>query len=650
MIGWSPLLPAAVVLPAVLFAVAAAVWAYRRGGGPALPRALGLLLLALLLAGPELVRPTVVTDPPVLALVLDASASMARSDAGEDRTRAAAAEAALAAVAAGAGPAWRVERWAVDTAVVPGWRSPGSGGTDLDALGELLAGRPAAVVLASDGADRGSGAVAERFAAAGVPVSCLGVGSTDPAANAAVRLDAPSPSAFIGQDLAITATISASPALHGRQARLHLGDEERTVTLAAELRVTVTRPAGARAGTFAITARLDALPEEITAADNRAELVIPVVDRRLNLVVIEGQPWFDTAAAVRAWRRDRQLAVSTYQRLGERTLAAGPVAGETAPPVATSLATADLVVLGVASERVLDAAGRTALTAALERGAGLLLLGGWRPADDPGAAFDPLLWRDAPRSREATASAGPAAGRFALGEAAALAKMPGLEVADHGGLRPLAEVVLGSNEHPLLVAGRHGAARTASVAASGWWRWHQADPVLAERLWRQLAKALAPGGGGALNADRDRYRRGAVARLAVAEGVAMVRVTAPDGTAGDLVVRGGAATVTLDQTGRWAIAADSATLTIVVEEDVREVVDDARDDARLARLATTTGGSVADPAQAAALGAALARRADLGAAAPERFALATAWWWWMPLLAALLGWEWWQRRRRHGVV
>jgi hypothetical protein len=88
----------------------------------------------------------------------------------------------------------------------------------------------------------------------------------------------------------------------------------------------------------------------------------------------------------------------------------------------------------------------------------------------------------------------------------------------------------------------------------------------------------------------------------------------------------------------------------VVEEDVRDVVDDARDDARLARLATTTGGSVADPAQAAALGAALARRADLGAAAPERFALATAWWWWMPLLAALLGWEWWQRRRRHGVV
>jgi hypothetical protein len=302
------------------------------------------------------------------------------------------------------------------------------------------------------------------------------------------------------------------------------------------------------------------------------------------------------------------------------------------------------VVLGLAGERVLDAAGRAALAAAVDRGAGLLLLGGWRPADDPAAAFDPVLWRDAPRSREARIVAGPAAERFALGTSDNLARMPALEAADIAGLRPLAEVVLGTADHPLLVTGRQGRARTASLTASGWWRWHQADPALAERLWRQLAKSLAPGGGDAVTADRDRYRDGDTARLVVPGGAASVRITRPDGAVVEAPVRNGTASVLLDQVGRWAFATGA----VVVEPDVRELVDDARDDARLVRLATVTGGRVVEPAGAAALGGALARRADLGAAAPERISLVNAWW--LPVLALLLGWEWWFRRRRHGVV
>lgn len=666
MIAWMPPLPAGITVPLLLVTLAVIVWTYRRGSWPACLRATALGILALVLAGPEWIEPARIADPPVLALVLDASGSMARTDTQAGTSRHAQARAALEAVAAAAGPGWKPMKWSLTDQLTAGWPDDAAAeplstlprATDFNALGELISAdsttRPAAIMLASDGADRGNATIDRTLAAANVPVSAYAVGSAQAASNIAVRLEAAAPSAFIGQDVAITAIVTASQDLLGRQARLTIDGEVRTITLAHEVRLTCTRTAGETAGELVVAANVDALPGEITDLDNHAHLAMPVVDRRLNVVLIEGQPWFDTAGAMRAWRRDRQLSVTSFQRLGSRTLVAGPGPdAQVEAKLADVLATADVIVLGIELARLVDPPAQAALTAAIERGAGVLLLGGWRPADDLATAWDPLLWRAQPQSSAVPPRVGPGADAVSLINAALLPKLPPLMTPNPAGLRPFTSVVLGTAQRPIIVTGRHGRARTACVTASGWWGWHQAEPKAAERLWRQLVKAVATGGTPLLMADRDRYHAGMQVRLAVSQPatlapIANVSVTDPEKAASSVPVHDGVAVMPVPRAGVWQCAVSGQQLTIVVEADVREVVDDARDEARLARLAARTGGRLgADPVQ---LGAQLARRADLGVAAPRRTSLATAWWWWMPLVGALLAAEWSIRRRRHGVV
>ena len=671
-----PPLPAGITVALLLVTLAVVIWAYRRGSRPAYLRATALVILALVLAGPEWIEPARIADPPVLALVLDASSSMARADTQAGTTRRAQARAALEAVAAAAGPGWKPMKWSLTDQLTAGWpddavspsvspsgstsasTSDSGRATDFNALSQLLSAdsgtQPAAIMLASDGADRGDATIDSKLAAANVPVSAYAVGSALAASNIAVRLEAAAPSAFIGQDVAITAVVTASQDLLGRQARLTIDGDARTITLAREMRLTRTRTAGETAGELVVAAHVDALPGEITDLDNHAHLALPVVDRRLNVVLIEGQPWFDTAAAMRAWRRDRQLSVTSFQRLGSRTLVAGPGPDvQTDPKLVEALATADVVVLGIELARIVDPPAQAALTAAIERGTGVLLLGGWRPTDDLATGWDPLLWRDQPQSLSMPPKVGPGADAVSLIDAALLPKLPPLMPPMPAGLRPFTSVVLGTVQRPIIVTGRHGRARTACVTASGWWGWHQAEPKAAERLWRQLVKAVATGGTPLLMADRDRYHAGMQVRLAVSQPataapIANVSVTDPEKAVSSVAVHDGVAVMPVPRAGIWQCAVSGQQLTIVVEADVRELVDDARDEARLARLAARTGGRLGtDPVQ---LGAQLARRADLGAAAPRRTSLVTAWWWWMPLVGALLAAEWWIRRRRHGVV
>src|SRR5208283_2111811 len=154
---WEPLLPSWLMILVVLVAAGAAAWTYRAPSWVAALRFAALVVLALFLANPVRVMPDMKRELSRLALVLDSSGSMAFDDASG--TRLAAGRAALKAVADGLGGRYRMEQWHLADQLSAGSATQAAGGTAFDGLSRFahadVTSPVAAVVLASDGGDRG---------------------------------------------------------------------------------------------------------------------------------------------------------------------------------------------------------------------------------------------------------------------------------------------------------------------------------------------------------------------------------------------------------------------------------------------------------------------------------------------------------------
>jgi hypothetical protein len=654
-----PLVPAGVMAMVALATVMIAVLVYRRPSWPAWLRLAAVLLVAALLANPVLVHGAAERLPARLALVLDTSASMAVHDPGAQGTRLERGRAALATIEHALGGRYRIETFSLADALTAGSAASAAGGTSFDALARFTESPPAALILASDGGDRGTIPPDQALAAAQVPVFALAIGSQAPACNAAVRLEPSSPTAFPGQDVTLTAVVTATGDALGRQSDLVItaadGAEvlHRTVTLSAEQQLAVALSVGDGAGERSWSARLAPVAGEVTDADNRSAAVVEVVDRAIRLVVIEGQPYWDTSFAVRAWRRDRQLAVASTYRVGNRRLRAGKDVPETL--TAESLKSVDVVVIGAQTDSLLDAAQAAALVAFVDHGGGLLFLGAGsdRDAASPLSALDPLLHRQGRRD-EVVPSMTDAGRHLALlptGDAgAALARVASGLIAD---VRPRTDILVGSGQQPLVVSRRQGAGMVASVNAEGMWRWTlnahaESDVEVAGRFWRQLVKTLVHDEQGRLSSDRPRYRVGQEALIS-APGDAPVVVHDPDHQPVAVTISQGAGRLACTKPGLYSLDQGARRLTLIVEPDVREITDIQRRDDRLARLTSATAGALVEVEQAATIATLLSRRADLQVVAPQTTPLVTSPWW-VAVLAVLLGGEWFVRRRRHGVV
>ena len=657
-----PLLPGWLVLVLTLAAAWSAWSAYRRPSWPAALRCVAIVLLMVMLTNPVRIEAASAVEPPVLALVLDRSASMATGDAatgdaakGATRaTRLAVATTALETLATRLEGRYRIQRFALGEQVQPGFSDQPQGDTAYDDLARFAQSAPAAVVLASDGGDRGATAPDGVLGGANIPVFAIAVGTAAPAANVAVRLEPASPSVFPGQELTLDAVITANGSALGKPSEVVLlaGDgaelARRTLTIAGEMRETFTVAAGEVPGERVWQVRVQPLTGEATTADNEATGVVQVVDRALRIAVVEGQPYWDTSFAVRAWRRDRQLAVGTLYGVGQRRWKAGAALID--PPTAEALAQVDVIVIGSHSERLLDAAGVAAISEFITNGGGLLFLGvSDDAADAPLAALDPLVRRAgrAPAVVPALTDAGRQLALLPTGGKPLASVVSGLVAS----LRPRSEVLVGVEEQPLVVRRRHGAGRVATVNAEGLWRWSlsaDGDGEVAARFWRQLIKSLAREGQAGLQADRPRYRAGQEAVLTASGDEALV-LSAPDGRQTSLPRGDGSVRVPLLVAGRWTVTQGTRRLTLPVEADVREVTDVARRDERLARLASATNGVVVEADAAASLADRLARRADLRVAAPRSIPIITSPWW-LLLFTGLLAVEWWLRRRRHGAI
>lgn len=412
----------------VAAAAVAALWSYRRldGPGPARAalgslRALLLVALAVLIAGPRLVeRDESVERDWVLALV-DRSASMAIADApGAEGRRPR--EAQLREALASAWPALaemmgqREVVWlgfdagAYDLGVgaaesPPTLDEPTGQRTDLNrALAQALqraAARPlAGVVVLSDGRtvaepDR---AVVRRLAADRAPVIAVPLGSAEPVGDLAVR-DAAGPGVAFVNDLAPVRVaidrlgaaarsaggtlrlIDSATGLTLDEARVEPGSDTDEVILTA-------RPETAGAAEWVV--RLETDGPDLIEGNNTATVQVELLDRPLRSLYIDGVARWEQRYLKNLLLREPSVTSSNlilapnrrYLQEGDVELGALPVSPE-------EWAEYDVVILGDVRPEVFTADQIRSLREHIEvRGGGLIWIGG--------PAWTPDAWRGTP--------------------------------------------------------------------------------------------------------------------------------------------------------------------------------------------------------------------------------------------------------------
>lgn len=416
-----------------LAAAALAWWSYRRlegsrGGRIALGslRAALLLVLALLVAGPRLIKPNETEEKDWVLVLADRSGSMGVKDApaagdgsaarmtrdAQLRASIAGAKAELAALAEDRVLVWLgFDSGAYELAGKGGEVELGEANGRRTSLGRALeqamrraAARPVSgVVVLSDGrsADEPSRAVLRRLEQERIPVFAVPLGAAEPLADLAVReVDSPR-LAFVRDAVPVQVELErlggAGDAAAGAVAELvdqdtgavldsrpvewnepEPGEEGGSGVRTA--RVTLTHKP-TRAGTSKWTVRVR--PESGAGADlidenNRAEFAIELVDRPVRVLAVDGYPrWESRFLRSMLVREETVAAASLLLAPGRRYLQEGAITLDALPRSPEEWAQFDLFVIGdvypgvFAPEQLAQLRERIAAG-----GAGLIFIGG----------------------------------------------------------------------------------------------------------------------------------------------------------------------------------------------------------------------------------------------------------------------------------
>ena len=295
-IAWAPLLPWAVLgglAAAALAVLALALWRRARG---VWWRALALGALVLALANPSLVREQRDAVEDVALVLVDESPSQAIAPRPEQS--AAATSHLLDELARLRGTETRLLRVSAGAA---GSEEDGTGlfAALRQALSKVPRQRIAGVILISDGLVHD---VPDDLEALGLdaPLHLLLTGDLEESDRRLNVNKAPS-FAIVGRKLALTLSVEDLPAGSERRlARVTLrrdGGEERTLQVPVGVEQTIEFELDHR-GPSVLEIEVEAGPNELTLANNRAAVVVNGVRDRLRVLLVSGEPH----AGERAWR------------------------------------------------------------------------------------------------------------------------------------------------------------------------------------------------------------------------------------------------------------------------------------------------------------------------------------------------------------
>lgn len=724
---FDPLVPPPLVALLALAALALTLWAHLRLGGRLSAAQRGTLLvlrlavtaaLFLLLLQPSRVEPIQRRAENAVTLVaLDSSRSMRQPEAsGKSRFEAARAllwSAGVAGRNGGPGTAdVRLLHFAADASALAGPLE------DLAPTGETtnfhrsiqrmlgsLAGneRANAIILLTDGHDFELVNPAQTALAArsrGTRLYAIPFGADEaarPVRDVSVRITSFQPFHYAKQTARITASIRP----------LGCAYETLQVSLLREGRVVQSRPLAVRdeaqlqvqfevtevaVGQVEYEVRVAPLTGEVDETNNAVATYLNIIDQKIRVLVLEGQPYWDTTFLARSLRRNEKLEVDSvigFTKGRFRVVRSeGEPEGFVFPNGPADWNKYDVVILGQAVDGLLSSAHLAALEEYVDRLGGVLVFarGDAFAPGSPAAKLAPVTW--GPLKREsAPLKVGRDGRSVAPFRLLAEAEPPGGPLPPLLGLgRPLEPQPLTSTlalaapdeEFPAMLHRRSGAGQVLSIGVDGLWRWafragQEGGSSIFDRFWDQTVLWLAasrdviPGARYSLRANTANLALGEQLLVRLSERVSGGSAALP--AAVPLTVFRGPKEVgrmTLSPRpggdpnratgeylptaiGRYRLEArlpdgSVQTLRFNVHEDNAEEVDVAADLAYLRRLCEATGGRVLAPAELP--GALIAVRSGQPDQAPLTRLVTLwdrAWVYW--LLAGVLGLEWFLRRR-----
>jgi hypothetical protein len=541
---FDPVVPAPFVLLLALVLGGLTVWSHGRTS-TLLPLGKRASLTALRLAGVALVllillQPSRIENIPlesrdkVTLVAIDSSRSMNQTDAGKlkrfDAARELIWDAGLASRApASAADDVRLFEFAENASPVTqplaGLKADGrttafhtSITTMLDSLAPGEAGR--ALFLLTDGHDLELVNPAKTALAArsrGVPIYAVAFGGDAIVRDVSVRMTSFEPFSYTRQNIRLTAmirplgcpyeTLNVTLLREGKpvQTRPVVVHEEEQVPIQFD----VTEPS---AGQFEYEIRVAPLPGEVDTSNNSATTYVNVIDKRIRVLVLEGQPYWDTTFLQRSLRRDEKLDVDcvvSYAKDRLRVIRTGESPDPfKMPDTPEEWRRYDLVFLGKAIDSMLTADQLDALEDYVDKDGGVVV---FTRADafsgKVNDALQPVKWGGLARrlSSVKVARDGGGVPPFKVLADAATSE-PGLlpdvlGVSDAGDRKPLAATMAELDDAPVfpaMVHRRYGTGQVLSVGVDGLWRWafnaktDGANTVF-DRFWDQTVLWLLAG-------------------------------------------------------------------------------------------------------------------------------------------------------------
>lgn len=539
----------------IAIGAAALAWvSYTRIEGSTLGRILlgaarfgALMVIVLLLAGPQLERPNERIERDWVVLLADRSQSMSINDAPGGTSRESQLQAALSAAAeplTKLQSTRRVLPMGFDAGVFElsideqGIIEPGEAdgrrtlvGRSIDRALDEVAARPVAgVVLISDGtsSDAPNRRAMQRLRNERIPVFVVPVGSPDPVSDLAIASVSAPAAGFVGDRVPVTVAVDrlGSAGTGGATAELYdtatglvldtreLGATESDVTL-------IARPDTPGSADWAV--RLIPEGQDLVEDNNTRGFSIRLVDRPLRVVQLDGYPRWEFRYTKNLLLREQTISSSSLLLSSRRRyVQEGDVEINQLPDSPGEWEGIDVVVIGdVRADLFTEEQLHQIHDLVAIRGAGLLWIAGPSATPDSwrGTPLEPLLpitlsgtsqsWNE-----PVTMSREPAAERLGLLELADEAEggwperlsdpdtgwalLRWAQRIDPDTVKPTAEVLAtaipansGDDASPIVLSMRYGAGRSVYVGTDEIWRWRYArGEELPERFWIPLVRLI----------------------------------------------------------------------------------------------------------------------------------------------------------------
>ncbi len=267
-------------------------------------------------------------------------------------------------------------------------------------------------------------------------------------------------------------------------------------------------------GQYEYEVRAQPLENEVDSANNSAITYLNVIDQQIRVLLLEGDPYWDTTFLQRSLMRNDKFEVDALVRYSKdrvRAIRKTPGQGELrVPRTLEQLSAYDVVILGRSVERLLDASQIASLDQFVKDRSGTVIFSRGPAFEDSTAVSElqPVLWSEQGRDRvrvDVTSEGRGLAAFQALSDGGGVEALPdllnGRKAEDTKPLTSTLAQAAGRDDPtpaPAIVHRRYGSGQVISVGVEGLWRWGLNAKVEGinspfDRFWDQMILWLLAG-------------------------------------------------------------------------------------------------------------------------------------------------------------